>query len=230
MGADHIGLANRSANDWFSDADRSTIEIPGGRFALFCRFFGPKISTQRKPSGSKPSRRWKHGSVYQGNTRCRFAGSSSDGSDGTRTRDLRRDRPEVRGKRGSETLSNTEVLYAMRPCVQAKVGRLQRCWGQILGTGLGRLRERTSCVEATKKAICWPFLKRSDGLEPSTPSLPCGPGGNRSQPTATHLARLSGFRRRSVCHRLPPVAPALLHKCSILCNPLRQQSCRARSC
>jgi hypothetical protein len=62
------------------------------------------------------------------------------------------------------------------------------------------------------------------------PSLPCGPGGNRSQPTATDLARLSGFRRRSVCHRLPPVAPALLHKCSILCNPLRQQSCRARSC
>jgi hypothetical protein len=23
-----------------------------------------------------------------------------------------------------------------------------------------------------KKAICWPFVKPSDGLEPSTPSLP----------------------------------------------------------
>src|SRR5205823_14172706 len=28
-------------------------------------------------------------------------------------------------------------------------------------------------------------LKPSDGLEPSTPSLPCTPLGNRSQPTAT---------------------------------------------
>jgi hypothetical protein len=56
--------------------------------------------------------------------------------------------------------------------VQAKLGRLPRCWGQILGTGLGRLRERASRVEATKKAICWPFVKPSDGLEPSTPSLP----------------------------------------------------------
>jgi hypothetical protein len=37
-------------------------------------------------------------SAYQDNRRCRFAGSSRDGSDGTRTRDLRRDRlvPRIR--------------------------------------------------------------------------------------------------------------------------------------
>jgi hypothetical protein len=32
------------------------------------------------------------------------------------------------------------------------------------------------------------FAEPSDGLEPSTPSLPCTPRGNRSQPTATVLA------------------------------------------
>jgi hypothetical protein len=33
--------------------------------------------------------------------------------------------------------------------------------------------ERCSyAIEATKKAICWPLVKPSDGLEPSTPSLP----------------------------------------------------------
>jgi hypothetical protein len=29
------------------------------------------------------------------------------------------------------------------------------------------------------------FAEPSDGLEPSTPSLPCAPTGNRSQPAAT---------------------------------------------
>ena len=35
------------------------------------------------------------------------------------------------------------------------------------------------------------------------------------QAVATVSACLSRFRRRRVCHRLPPVAPARLHKCSI---------------
>jgi hypothetical protein len=44
-------------------------------------------------------------------------------------------------------------------------------WGQVLGTGLRLIETRSYRVEATKKAICWPFVKPSDGLEPSTPSL-----------------------------------------------------------
>ncbi len=59
-------------------------------------------------------------------------------------------------------------------------------------------------------------LEPSDGLEPSTPSLPCAPIGNRSQPTATVLACFCAFQARSTCHRLPLVAPARLHKRSIL--------------
>ena len=42
--------------------------------------------------------------------------------------------------------------------------------GQILGTGLGRVERWTYAAKATKKAICWPFLKPSNGLEPLAPS------------------------------------------------------------
>ncbi len=37
------------------------------------------------------------------------------------------------------------------------------------------------------------FAEPSDGLEPSTPSLPCAPNGNRSQPAATIFAWFCGF-------------------------------------
>jgi hypothetical protein len=66
--------------------------------------------------------------------------------------------------------------------------------------------------------------KPSDGLEPSTPSLPCAPFGNWSQPMATVLACFGRFQGRSICHQLPPVAPALLHKCSIRGRPCRQHT------
>jgi hypothetical protein len=46
-------------------------------------------------------------------------------------------------------------------------------WGQVLGTGCGSLENQSYCVSPTKSAICWRFLEPSDGLEPSTPSLPC---------------------------------------------------------
>jgi hypothetical protein len=47
------------------------------------------------------------------------------------------------------------------------------------------------------------------------PSLPWHSCGNRSQPTATLFAYLGRFRGRSICHRLPPIATARLHKRSI---------------
>jgi len=59
------------------------------------------------------------------------------------------------------------------------------------------------------------FLEPSDGLEPSTPSLPCAPEPLPWVATGCRSACLSGFWRCSICHRLPPVAPAGLHKCSI---------------
>jgi hypothetical protein len=110
--------------------------------------------------------------------------------------------------------------------------------------------------ETHLQAFC---VKPSDGLEPSTPSLPCAPSGKRSQPmatvfgsqggdllqrvaahrqtpclpwnfsgnrwqpTATVFACFSRFRGGPICHRLPAVATALLHKCSILCSRWRQR-------
>ena len=67
-----------------------------------------------------------------------------------------------------------------------------------------------------EQPFCRRFFKPSDGLEPSTPSLPWNLGGNGSQPTATVFACLSRFLCWRICHRLPPVAPAGLHKGSIL--------------
>jgi hypothetical protein len=58
--------------------------------------------------------------------------------------------------------------------------------------------------------------KPSFSLEPSTPSLPCAPNGNRSQPVATVLACSSRCRGLPICERLPLVATARLHKRSIL--------------
>jgi hypothetical protein len=49
------------------------------------------------------------------------------------------------------------------------------------------------------------------------PLLTMNASGNRSQPTATAFGCLSRFRRIHICHRLPPVATAGLHKGSILC-------------
>jgi hypothetical protein len=60
-------------------------------------------------------------------------------------------------------------------------------------------------LQQEKPAICAAFAEPSDGLEPSTPSLP-----------STDLACFRGFGRRGICRRLPLVATAGLHKGSIL--------------
>jgi hypothetical protein len=59
------------------------------------------------------------------------------------------------------------------------------------------------------------FAEPSDGLEPSTPSLPFDARGNQLQRTATDLACFSGFAAGAICRCLPLVAPAGLHKRSI---------------
>jgi hypothetical protein len=60
-----------------------------------------------------------------------------------------------------------------------------------------------------------------NGLEPLTPSLPCGLEPLPWVADGCELACLSRFRECGVCRRLPPVAPALLHKCSILPSRIR---------
>jgi hypothetical protein len=60
----------------------------------------------------------------------------------------------------------------------------------------------------------------------STRPLPSRPGRNQLQPTATVFACLGRFRADRICHRLPAVATTGLHKGSIICNQLRQQTHR----
>jgi heme-degrading monooxygenase HmoA len=56
----------------------------------------------------------------------------------------------------------------------------------------------------------------SNGLEPLTPSLPCAPEPLPWVATGCRSAHLSRFPRPPICDRLPLVAPARLHKRSIL--------------
>src|SRR5207247_603081 len=93
---------------------------------------------------------------------------------------------------------------------QAKTIVGSRVWGQVLGTGSRTGTDPLVSFEATKKAICWPFVKPSDGLEPSTPSLPCPPKRLPWVVTGCRSAYLSRFSRPPICDRLPPVAPARL--------------------
>ena len=56
--------------------------------------------------------------------------------------------------------------------------------------------------------FCRDFLsKPSDGLEPSTPSLPCDPNGNRWQPMAERFSFLCGFRALKCADRCAPLPP-----------------------
>src|SRR5207253_8474237 len=102
------------------------------------------------------------------------------------------------------------------------VEELTGAW--TLGGRRGSFLSLPPTTKGRKELISRNFLKPSDGLEPSTPSLPCAPGGNRRQSTATVPACLSRFRAPAICDRLPPVAPARLHRRSILCNLCRQQT------
>ncbi len=109
-----------------------------------------------------------------------------------------------------------ESLEHVRDCVARR-----RAYPRVPATPKNCIRlvpAKRRAFVSTGNAIC-PFtgllFKPSDGLEPSTPSLPCAPIGNWSQPVATVLACLSRFRSVRICHRLPPVATARLHKRSI---------------
>jgi catechol 2,3-dioxygenase-like lactoylglutathione lyase family enzyme len=80
--------------------------------------------------------------------------------------------------------------------------------GSINGSIPHRTLEIVQVPAKEKAPVCGAFAEPSDGLEPSTPSLPCAPVGNRSQPTATVFAYLSFFAGVSFatgCHGLRPL-------------------------
>ena len=81
----------------------------------------------------------------------------------------------------------------------------RRGWGQVLGTGSGTAGGPAGRVKATKKAICWPFVKPSDGLEPSTPlSMKKGRGSSSGLPFPSQGGRRRGGGCRAGLISLSP--------------------------
>jgi hypothetical protein len=108
-------------------------------------------------------------------------------------------------------------------CVRACVARRRAC-PRVHGSPKmypSRTREppvvpQQATLQRDLQGFC---LKPSGGLEPPTPSLPFDVRGNQSQPTATDLACFGGFCAGPICRCLPVVAPAGVHKRSIISCP-----------
>jgi hypothetical protein len=78
-----------------------------------------------------------------------------------------------------------------------------------------RILERVQVAWKEKAPRCSAFAKPSDGLEPSTPSLPCDPNGNRWQSVAKDSACSSGLPAPGRLFLLPSVAPSFFQDLSI---------------
>src|SRR5215211_5427923 len=81
----------------------------------------------------------------------------------------------------ADPLRSTEGLCDLRVLCTSQKVRGRENWGLDLGTG----RELVVSPPGNKKGHLLAFPEPSDGLEPSTPSLPWNFSGNRSQRTAT---------------------------------------------
>jgi hypothetical protein len=62
-----------------------------------------------------------------------------------------------------------------------------------------RTLEIVQMKSKAKAPICGDFAEPSDGLEPSTPSLPWNDARNRWQPVATVSACFRPFRAQAIC-------------------------------
>jgi hypothetical protein len=74
-------------------------------------------------------------------------------------------------KAKSEALRPTEVLCGPGSVCSSRESVIAQMLGIGLGDRLGDDQAMRVRHRGNKKAICWPFVKPSDGLEPSTPSL-----------------------------------------------------------
>jgi hypothetical protein len=124
-----------------------------------------------------------------------------------------------------EQLHEAAMREGLAACVDEEIAPLD---GLELGVaGLAYPLGSVGCLTAAstfgrkqvglneKAPTCGSFAEPSDGLEPSTPSLPCAPKRLPWVAIGCRSAYLSRFRGLPICDRLPPVAPAWLHKRSI---------------
>jgi len=134
-----------------------------------------------------------------------FAGTLRDRSDGTRTRDLRRDRPHE-GHDGWRRWTRKRSIHAAFGASAIRFRMVERSRFQTFAARLlPGLVTRRACT--TRFGL---VLEPSSTVERGT-SLRSAPIGNWSKPVATVLACFSRFRGPAICHRLPVVATARLN-------------------
>jgi hypothetical protein len=122
------------------------------------------------------------------------------------------------------------VVSTRPPSLLKRGSPAKRCCKLSRATSVRPASPTRTTNRRKKPRICGGFAKPSDGLEPSTPSLPCAPKPLPLVATGCGLACLSDFRGCPVCHWLPPVAPAGLHKCSTLSVGIRDANGFRRRC
>jgi hypothetical protein len=134
---------------------------------------------------------------------------------GTECEDIRRRQTP----RGSPADSPGQAITAPPPLGRSLLGRGSR-WTvplqNAVPSGMTWLSSVPTTSTVNESLNCSDFVKPFDGLEPSTPSLPCARRGHWSQRTATVLACFGSSGAGSICGRLPPIATTGLHKGSIL--------------
>jgi hypothetical protein len=103
--------------------------------------------------------------------KCRFAGIYKDGSDGTRTRDLRRDRPSRARRRPTTDASEHPYLQAFSRPTLHRIRMVEPILQSAFGPGAGHKNLSSWTTQRPRPRRHWRNLLREEATQ-STPSLP----------------------------------------------------------
>jgi hypothetical protein len=138
-----------------------------------------------------------------GNGKCRFAGAFRDGSDGTRTRDLRRDRPSRAQRRPATNASEQPHLQALFAPTPPLLRMVEPIVQSTFGPRVGRenlSQETTVCRIARHRATRRELI---DVANRELPATSCGMCAGAALP------QLSTSGMCAVCGRCPGVQTSL---------------------
>ena len=154
----------------------------------FCRYFAQLVWATGL--GHEPMRR-----AWQDNTSCLFAGTIESGSDGTRTRDLRRDSPTRVQRRPAKNTSeqpHLQALFALPPHPLRMVERIVRpTFGPRVGHTL------TLKAERSNRQAAWPSFEGQPRCAPREGVPRFRYGGDRPdrrRPCGFSVVRTRGAR------------------------------------
>jgi len=126
--------------------------------------------------------------------------------------------PEERNSDGGGTWHRQTTRDERAPEADGQRGRVvAKLRGASADSRLDRRLPRPKLLQVSrrkKSLVCGAFSEPSDGLEPSTPSLPRALSRNRWQSDAAVCRDFRRCRNVAICLRLSPAATPRLHKCS----------------